>query len=112
MSYATIGWRCSSKEEFTVTTKARVTKEGLLIPKEVADRALGEGSGEVEILEEPGRLLIVAEQATAGDADVAEGRTGLESGDDPILGLGRNPVRTGVRDGSTEHDRHLYGAGG
>ena len=99
-----------------MTTKARVTKEGLLIPKDVADRALGEGSGEVEILEEPGRLLIVAgSEATAGGDDAAEGSEGnavLESGDDPILGLGRNPVRTGIRDGSTEHDRHLYGAGG
>ena len=99
-----------------MTLKAKVTKEGLLIPKEVADRALGEGSGEVEILEEPGRLLIVAgSKAMVGDADAAEGsegRAGLESGDDPILGLGRNPVRTGVRDGSTDHDRYLYGAGG
>ena len=102
-----------------MTTKARVTQEGLLIPKEVADRALGEGSGEVEILEEPGRLLIVAgSKASTGGADAAEeadgseGRAGLESGDDPIFGLGRNPVRTGLRDGSTEHDRHLYGAGG
>lgn len=96
-----------------MTTKARVTKEGLLIPKEVAERALGEGSGEVEILEEPGRLLIVAgSKVKAGGADAAEARAGWESGDDPILGLGRNPVRTGVRDGSTEHDRYLYGAGG
>ena len=99
-----------------MTTKARVTKEGLLIPKEVADRALGEEFGEVEILEEPGRLLIVAgSEATAGGAnatDAAKGNTGLESGDDPIFRLGRNPVRTGLRDGSTEHDRHLYGAGG
>lgn len=43
-----------------MTTKAKVTKEGLLIPKEVADRALGEGLGEVEILEEPGRLVVAA----------------------------------------------------
>ena len=92
-----------------MTTKAKVTKEGLLIPREVAERALGEGSEEVEIFEEPGRLLIVAEQAGAGGA---KGRAGSGSGDDPILGLGRNPVRTGVRDGSADHDRYLYGAGG
>lgn len=84
------------------TTKARVTKEGLLIPKEVAERALGEGSEEVEIFEEPGRLLISPAASKAADARA----------EDPILGLGRNPVRTGARDGSTDHDRHLYGAGG
>jgi len=29
--------------------------------------------------------------------------------EDPIWGLGRNPVDTGVADGSTDHDRYLYG---
>jgi len=89
-----------------VTTKAKVTKEGLLIPKEVADRVLGEGSGEVEILEEPGRLVVAA----AGGVGRRAAKTPRE--EDPILGLGKSPVRTGVRDGSTEHDRYLYGTGG
>jgi hypothetical protein len=89
-----------------VTTKAKVTKEGLLIPKEVADRALGAGSGEVEILEEPGRLVVAAAGRTGGVA------TRDPRADDPILRLGKNPVRTGARGGSTDHDRHLYGAGG
>jgi hypothetical protein len=86
-----------------VTTKAKVTEEGLLIPKEVTDRVLGEGSEEVEIFEEPGRLVV----ATAGKAGERK-PAGIPPEEDPILGLGRNPVRTGVRDGSTEHDRYLY----
>jgi hypothetical protein len=90
-----------------VATKARVTEEGLLIPKEVTDRALGEGSGEVEILEEPGRLVVAA--ARKAEDRAADGTTRTE---DPILKLGKNPVRTGARDGSTEHDRYLYGTGG
>ena len=86
-----------------MTTKAKVTEEGLLIPKEVADRALGDGSEEVEIFEEPGRLVV----ATARKAAERE-PAGITSEEDPILGLGKNPVRTGTRDGSTEHDRYLY----
>ena len=90
-----------------MATKVRVTEKGLLIPKEVTDRTLGEGLEEVEILEEDGRLVIAAAE---NDRDRARSETPLE--EDPILGLGRNPVRTGARDGSTEHDRYLYGAGG
>jgi hypothetical protein len=86
-----------------VTTKARVTEEGLLIPKEVTNRALGKGSGEVEIYEEPGRL-VVAKAGKAGERKSVQGPLK----EDPILGLGKNPVRTGARDGSTEHDRYLY----
>ncbi len=90
-----------------MATKVRLTQEGLLIPKEVTDRALGQGSEEVEILEEPGWLVVAA----VGKArERASAETSPE--EDPILGLGRNPVRTGARNGSTEHDRHLYGAGG
>lgn len=84
--------------------KVKVTNEGLLIPKEVADRL---GSDEVEVFEEPGRLLIVAEPASVRDAGPPPN---ADRGEDPLLGLGRRPVRTGVRDGSTGHDRYLYGA--
>ena len=86
-----------------MTTKAKVTEEGLLIPKEVTDRALGEGSEEVEIFEEPGRL-VVATTGKAGERESAR----ISPEEDPILGLGKNPVRTGARDGSTKHDRYLY----
>ncbi len=92
------------EKDLTMATKARVTKEGLLIPREVAERALGEGSEEVEIFEEPGRLVVAATEA--GERAAGTPR------EDPILGLGKNPVRTGLRDGSTDHDRYLYGAGG
>jgi hypothetical protein len=54
-----------------VATKAKVTEEGLLIPKEVTDRALGEGSEEVEIFEEPGRL-VVAMAGNDGERESAE----------------------------------------
>jgi len=86
-----------------VTTRAKVTEEGLLIPKEVTNRALGESSEEVEIFEEPGRLVV----APAGK-DGERQSAGIPLDEDPILGLGKNPVRTGARDGSTEHDRYLY----
>lgn len=93
--------------------KVKVTKEGLLIPKEVTARALGEGSDEVEVFEEPGRLLIVAEpgNSSSENTEVLSGPRERPD-EDPILGLGRRPVRTGARDGSTNHDRYLYGAGG
>lgn len=100
--------------------KVKVTKKGLLIPKEVADRAF-DSSDEVEVFEEPGRLLIVADKDSPGDTEV-------ELDQDPILKLGRNPVGTVVRDGqedpifsmgedpvddvitdaSENHDRYLY----
>lgn len=89
-----------------MATKVRVTEEGLLIPKEVTDRALGEGSEEVEILEEPGRLVVAARKVEDRAADESA------RAEDPILKLGKNPVRTGSRDASTEHDRYLYGTGG
>lgn len=92
--------------------KVKVTEEGLLIPKEVAERAFA-SSDEVEVFEEPGRLLIVGESQvpSPGDAGVRSG-PGAGPDEDPILTLGRKPVHTGVRDGSTNHDRHLYDAGG
>lgn len=82
--------------------KARITEKGLLIPRDVVERL---GSEEVEIFEEPGRLLI----APAGEAEGS--LAGPGNGEDPILGLGRNPVRTGTRDGSANHDRYLYTGG-
>lgn len=98
-------WNNESEDEgrFDPLMKPRVIEEGLLIPREVVERALP-GSKEVEIFEEPGRLLI----APADGAGRDQGPDGGE--EDPILNLGRNPVRTGTRDGSANHDRYLYGA--
>lgn len=78
--------------------KVKVTKEGLLMPKEVAERL---GSDEVEVFEEPGRLLIIAEPASPGD-------TRSEAKEDPILSMGEDPVNDGITDASENHDRYLY----
>ena len=69
--------------------KARVTKRGLLIPKEMLV-----GAEEVEIRQENHRIVI---------SPVAKG--------DPILNLGKRPVECGVPDASEHHDRYLYGSG-
>ncbi len=84
-----------------MTIKAKVTEQGLLIPREVAERVLGKDS-EVEIREESGRLVVAA--GVTEDWEVTETPQVV----DPILGLGKHPVRTGALDGSTNHDRYLY----
>lgn len=86
----------------------KITEEGLLIPREVAGRL---GSEEVEVREEPGRLSITPATAPAvASATGAEEPPAREiDEEDPILGLGRNPVRDGVTDASVDHDRYLYG---
>lgn len=89
--------------ERDVAVKAKVTKEGLLIPREVAERALGEGSEEVETFEEPGRLLISPARAVSGSAGGGE--------EDPIPSMGEDPVDDGGTDASTDHDRYLYSGG-
>ncbi|MEW6636698.1 MAG: nucleotidyltransferase family protein [Actinomycetota bacterium] len=42
-------------------------------------------------------------------AEAGESRTRAADAEDPILALGQNPARDGVRDGSTNHDRYLHG---
>lgn len=82
-----------------------MTEDGLLIPREVAERAFGEGSQEVEIFEEPGRLLI----SPVGGGGEAGRKAGSGEGEDPILALGKNPVDDlGAGDASVNHDRYLY----
>lgn len=84
-----------------MATKVKVTKEGLLIPKEVTDRVLGEGSKEVEISEGPGRLLILPATERS-----AVNRSGDD--EDPILLMGSDPVNDEITDASVNHDRYLY----
>ncbi|MEJ7815472.1 MAG: hypothetical protein WKF53_09895 [Rubrobacter sp.] len=74
--------------------RAKITKEGLLIPREVVEQALP-GSEEVEIFEEPGRLLIAPAEAPPGRAK--EGSGGEE---DPMLSMGEDPVDDEVTDAS------------
>lgn len=68
--------------------KAKVTKRGLIIPKEMLA-----GAEEVEIRNEKHRILITP----AGKSD-------------PILNLGKRPVECGVSNASEQHDRYLYGS--
>jgi virulence-associated protein VagC len=67
--------------------KAKVTEHGLVIPKELL-----EGVDEVEIRKEDGVILVVP---------IAR--------EDPIWGLGKNPVKGGLHDASENHDRYIYG---
>lgn len=69
--------------------RAKVTKRGLIIPKEMLS-----GAEEVEIRREKHRIVI--SPASKGD---------------PILNLGKHPVECGVPDASEHHDKYLYGFG-
>ena len=84
-----------------------VAPDGLLIPKSL----LG-GADRLVLSRENGRIVLVpvVDQNPGGDATRAD--DDAESGpaaDDPIWGLGRNPVSTGVTDGSVNHDHYIYG---
>lgn len=67
--------------------KLRVTEQGVLIPPEL----LG-GADEVEVRRENGVVVVTP-----------------VSDEDPILGLGKNPVKGGHRDAAENHDRYIYG---
>ena len=68
--------------------KAIVTGTGVLIP-----RRMLRGVKEVEIRQD-GRNVVVQPAACESD---------------PLFGLGKHPVRTGVADGAEHHDAQLYG---
>lgn len=68
--------------------KAKVTEEGLVIPKELLA-----GIEEVEIFTENHRIVIQPISQV-----------------DPILGLGSNPVMSGAPDASVHHDKYIYGS--
>jgi len=68
--------------------KAKVTKRGLIIPKEMLA-----GAKEVEIKKEDHRIVISPLVKS-----------------DPIHRLGKSPVRCGLSDASEHHDTHLYGS--
>jgi hypothetical protein len=65
--------------------RARVTKQGLIIPKKML-----RGVEEVEIRQEDHRIVI---------SPLIR---------DPILDLAKDPVVCGVSDGSENHDHYLY----
>lgn len=66
--------------------KIKVTEHGIVVPKEFLN-----GIKEVEIRQENNRVVIVPIE------------------DDPILGLGSQPVGDDVRDASENHDAYIYG---
>ena len=66
---------------------AKVTKDGLLIP-----RSLLRGMTRVEIRRHGGRITLLP-----------------SSRPDPIHQLGRKPVPTGCADASANHDTYVYG---
>ena len=68
--------------------KAKVTKRGLIVPKEMLA-----GAAEVGIRKEDHRIVI---------SPVVS---------DPILNPGKHPVECGVSDASEHHDSYLYGSG-
>jgi hypothetical protein len=65
----------------------KVTPNGLIIPEEFL-----EGIEEFEIRKEDGFLILIPTNEP-----------------DPILELGKHPVKTGVSDGSVNHDKYIYG---
>jgi virulence-associated protein VagC len=69
--------------------KAKVTRRGLAIPKEMLV-----GMEEVEIRKEDQRIVI---------SPIPKA--------DPIFALGKHPVECGMPDGAEHHDRYLYGYG-
>jgi len=66
--------------------RTKVTANGVLIPK-----GWLEGIDEVEIYKEPNMIIVIPVQAK-----------------DPILDLGKQPIRLDVEDASLNHDRYLY----
>jgi len=71
--------------------KVKVGKRGVTVPR----RMLGEAE-EVEIRNEDGRIVIEPVRV-------------FEKADqDPISGLGQNPVSCGSTDASVTHDQYLY----
>jgi hypothetical protein len=66
--------------------KTKVTEQGVLVPKRFF-----KGVEEVEIRKENGLVLVVPVT------------------DDPILGLGSQPVSNDLEDASENHDQYIYG---
>jgi hypothetical protein len=86
---------------------AATTEQGLLIPK-----ALLQGAQEVEIFEEPGRIIVVLDPNEDPIRGLGKNPVTLDVGDgpvDPIHRWGTNPVVAPESDASVNHDKYLYG---
>jgi virulence-associated protein VagC len=69
-----------------MTMRAKVTAEGVTVPKEFFESA-----GEVEISRENGAVILRPVDS------------------DPIVLLGASPVKCGLQDASENHDQYLTG---
>ncbi|MEK6682938.1 MAG: hypothetical protein AABY79_13355 [Nitrospirota bacterium] len=68
--------------------KAKVTKYGIVIPKDLL-----EGVNEVEIRKDDNLIVVIPTTKS-----------------DPILELGKHPVACGISDASKSHDKYIYGS--
>lgn len=67
--------------------KVKVSEKGALIPKKFL-----KGVKEVEVRQQNGLVILVPIGAK-----------------DPIFNIGKNPVKLGIKDGSINHDKYIYG---
>jgi len=67
--------------------KVKVSEKGALIPKKFL-----KGVKEVEVRQQNGLVILVPIGAK-----------------DPIFNIGKNPVKIGIKDGSINHDKYIYG---
>jgi virulence-associated protein VagC len=72
--------------------KVKVGEKGVTVPREM----LGDAK-EVEIRDENGRIVIEPVRKLK------------QEDEDPITGLGQNPVSCGAEDASVNHDQYLSG---
>lgn len=79
--------------------RIRVTDEGVLVPRHLLPNA-----EEVDVAAVNGVVVITPAPAAAALATVETPE------DDPIYRWGTNPVRSGILDGSTNHDWYIYDA--
>ncbi len=71
---------------YNVRMKIEVTEQGVIIPK-----SLFEGVKEVDVRKEEDRIVVVPVPV-----------------DDPIFSIGKNPVKGGIPDASSNLDHYLY----
>ncbi|MCX7014357.1 MAG: hypothetical protein NTW86_17700 [Candidatus Sumerlaeota bacterium] len=69
--------------------KAKVGEKGVLVPRDLIGDV-----GEVEIVKEDGRIVVIPVSESA----------------DPIEALGEAPIPCGLTDAAEQHDKHLYSA--
>ncbi len=67
--------------------KVKVSEKGALIPRKFL-----KGVKEVEVRQQNGLVILVPIGAK-----------------DPIFNIGKNPVKIGIKDGSINHDKYIYG---